>query len=314
MDAILLNIVPVFALIALGFGAARTGYVGPAVAPAMLQFVFNLAIPALLFRTSVNVDATAAPWALWAAFFGAAALVWIVTSGLARWSPALAGGGGGSAAMAASFGNVALLGLPLSLAHFGKEAAVPVSLLLSVHAPLLWLAATLHVETARQGKVPEAGQLVTQLVIELMRNPIVLALAAAALWRTLSLGLHPIADKFLELLGNGGVPAALVALGLSLSAYRLKGQWSAISLLIVLKMLLLPLMVWGACTYVLTLPPLWKNVLVLLAAMPTGANAYLFAQRYETAGPAVSGAIALGTGIAIFTTAVLLVLMDRGMI
>jgi malonate transporter and related proteins len=313
MQAILINIVPVFALIALGFGAARSGYVGPNVAPGMLQFVFNLAIPALLFRTSVNVDANAAaPWVLWMAFFGAVAIVWLATTALARLHPALADAGGASAAMATTFGNVALLGLPLAIAHFGKEAAVPVSLLLSIHAPLLWLVATLHMESARQRRVPDAAQLFKQLFIELAKNPIVIALLAAALWRWGGLGLHPIPDKFLELLGNGGIPAALVALGLSLSAYSLKGQWSAVAILIALKMLLLPLIVWAICTWLVALPPLWKHVAIMLAAMPTGANAYLFAKRYESAAAAVSGNIALGTALAIFTTAALLQMMDWG--
>jgi malonate transporter and related proteins len=313
MQAILTNIIPVFALIALGFGAARSGYIGPHVAPAMLLFVFNLAIPALLFRTSVNVDGNAgAPWLLWAAFFGAAAVVWAATTLAARFNPALADAGGASAAMAATFGNVALLGLPLAISHFGKEAAVPVSLLLSIHAPLLWLAATLHIESARQGSVPNAALLLRQLALELARNPIVIALLAAALWRWGGLGLNPVADKFLELLGNGGIPAALVALGLSLSAYSLKGQWSAIAILIGLKMLLLPLMVWAITTWLIELPILWKQVAIMLAAMPTGANAYLFARRYESAGPAVSGNIALGTAIAVFTTAALLQAMSWG--
>ena len=313
MQAILTNIVPVFALIALGFAAARSGYVGPSVAPGMLIFVFNLAIPALLFRTSVNVDANAgAPWLLWAAFFSAVAMVWIVTTLVARLNPALSDSGGAAAAMATTFGNVALLGLPLAIAHFGKEAAVPVSLLLSIHAPLLWLAATLHIESARQGRVPQPLLLLKQLAIELAKNPIVISLLAAALWRWAGLGLDPIADKFLELLGNGGIPAALVALGLSLSAYSLKGQWSAVALLIALKMLLLPLIVWAITTWIVALPVLWKHVAIMLAAMPTGANAYLFAKRYDSTGPAVSGNIALGTAIAIFTTAALLQLMDWG--
>ena len=65
-----------------------------------------------------------------------------------------AGGGGASAAMSATFGNVVMLGVPLTLSHFGEAGMVPASFIVSVHAPLLWLAATLHFETARQGRTP----------------------------------------------------------------------------------------------------------------------------------------------------------------
>jgi len=59
---------------------------------------------------------------------------------------------------------------------------------------------------------------------------------------------------------------------------------------------------------------LWLKVAVLFAAMPTGANAFLFAQKNDEAVPAVTGAVALGTGFAAFTAAALLWLMDAGYI
>jgi hypothetical protein len=66
--------------------------------------------------------------------------------------------------------------------------------------------------------------------------------------------------------------------------------------------------------YVVSIPPLWAHVAVLFAAMPTGANAFLFSQRNEEAVAAVSGAITLGTGLAAVSASVLLYLMDTGMI
>ena len=72
--------------------------------------------------------------------------------------------------------------------------------------------------------------------------------------------------------------------------------------------------IWTFAAKLVGLPPLWVEIAVLIAAMPTGANAYLFAQRYETAVPAVSGAIAVGTAFALFTSAALLWLMDAGYI
>ncbi|MCB0136915.1 MAG: AEC family transporter [Caldilineaceae bacterium] len=84
--------------------------------------------------------------------------------------------------------------------------------------------------------------------------------------------------------------------------------------LIALKMVLMPVLVFMALRYVIPLPPLWTQVAVLFAAMPTGANAFLFAQRNDEAVPAVSGAIALGTGLAAITASILLYLMDSGLI
>ena len=84
--------------------------------------------------------------------------------------------------------------------------------------------------------------------------------------------------------------------------------------LIGLKMILMPLLVLVLSHYVFHLQPLWAKIAVLFAAMPTGANAFLFAQRNDEAVPAVSGAIAAGTAFAAVSASMLLYLMDIGII
>ncbi len=128
------------------------------------------------------------------------------------------------------------------------------------------------------------------------------------------LGLHPIANTMLDMLADASIPTALFALGVSLAGYSLKGSWSGMFALIGLKMVLMPVLVFIMVRYVVPLPTLWAQVAVLFAAMPTGANAFLFAHRNEEAVPAVSGAIALGTALAALSATVLLYLMDHGML
>ena len=81
-----------------------------------------------------------------------------------------------------------------------------------------------------------------------------------------------------------------------------------------LKMVLMPVLVFILVRYVVSIPPLWGHVAVLFAAMPTGANAFLFSQRNHEAVAAVSGAIALGTALAAVSGSILLYLMDSGAI
>ena len=148
----------------------------------------------------------------------------------------------------------------------------------------------------------------------LARNAIILGLLAGGLWRATDLGLHPIADRMLEMLADASVPTALVALGVSLAGYSLRGSWGGMFALIGLKMVLMPVFVFVLAHYVVALPPLWIKIAVLLAAMPTGANAFLFAQRNEESVAAVSGAVALGTGLSALSALLLLWLMDINVI
>jgi predicted permease len=314
MSSVLTTILPVFGLIALGFICARTNFISPAAGQGLSQVVFSLAMPALLFRTVATIDQQSlSPWPLWASLFGGIAAVWIITTVIAS-TTKLIDAAPASAAMGASFGNLAMLGLPLMLAHFGDRAALPVGFVLSIHAPILWLAAVIHIESSGRGHLPSFVNVVRQLVNQLIRNPIVLALLLGTFWRWTGLGLHPIADRFLDLLGEAGIPTALVALGLTLAGYSLKGQWRGILTLMTLKMALLPLVVWLIARYVVGLEPFWTEVVVVLAAMPTGANAYLFAERYATGSAPVSGAVALGTALSLVTLSVLFLIMDMRLI
>jgi malonate transporter and related proteins len=315
MNAILTTVFPVFGLIALGFIFAKARILDAAAGRGMTLFVFNIAIPAFLFRTVATMaEPESSPWKIWIVFFGGIAVTWFVTALVSRTQNSISPSGGAAASMATGFGNLALLGTPLAISHFGEAAAVPVGLILSIHAAVLWFAATLHREIARSSQSFSMTATARELAYQLATNGIVIALLAAGLWRLTGLGLNPVPDKMLEMLAAAGVPTALVALGVSLAGYSLKGSWGGMFTLIALKMILLPLAVFVIARFVLPLPPLWTKVAVLFAAMPTGANAFLFAQKNDEAVPAVSGAVALGTGFAAISAALLLWLMDSGLI
>ncbi len=311
MEAILTTVLPVFGMIVLGYVLARANVIDAAAGRGISIFVFTVAIPAFLFRTVVTMsDTNAAPWALWICFFGGLTIAWVVAAIVSHQVESLDYSGGAAASMATGFGNLALLGTPLALAHFGEGIGVPLGLILSIHAPILWTAATLHRELARHSGTFSIQKIGRELAWMMVTNAIILGLLAGAVWRLTDLGLHPIADRMLEMLSDASVPTALVALGVSLAGYSLRGSWSGMFILIALKMILMPVCVFLMARYLVTLPPLWIKVAVLLASMPTGANAFLFAQRNNEAVPAVSGAVALGTGLAAISASVLLWLMD----
>jgi predicted permease len=315
LNAILNTVLPVFGMIVLGFGFTKLKIFDASAGKGISLFVFNVAIPALLFKTVATMEPQqAAPWSLWIAFFGGLAITWIAAAYASRFIESLDVSGGAAASMAAGFGNLALLGTPLALAHYGQQVAIPLGMILSVHAPILWFAAMLHRELSLHASSFSIMRTAKELFLNLATNAIVLSLIAGSLWRFLGLGLHPIAGTMLDMLADASVPTALFALGVSLAGYSLKGSWNGMFALIGLKMVLMPVLVFLMVRFVVTIPPLWAQVAVLFAAMPTGANAFLFSQKNEEAVAAVSGAIALGTALAAISASILLYLMDTGMI
>jgi predicted permease len=309
MSAILITVVPVFVLIGLGFFAARARLIDRVGVSGLNGFVFLFAIPALLFRTSMKVDVTgAAPWRLWAAFFGSAAIVWVLAVLVSPRINSLRPTGGATAAIASTFGNLVMMGIPLSFAHWGEKAVIPAALIVAIHAPMHWFFATLRAEWVGAGG-GSIGNTIRELVVALAKNPIVVSLFAGIGWGFTGIGLHPVADRTISLLGQAGVPAALFALGLALAGYGVKGNIRGLSVILVLKMAVFPLVASVMAFKVFELPPLQASIVVLFSCLPPGANAYLFATRYKASLAPVSGAIAIGTILALFSVSLVLRLL-----
>jgi hypothetical protein len=68
--------------------------------------------------------------------------------------------------------------------------------------------------------------------------------------------------------------------------------------------------VYFTCSQVFSLSPHWTFVAVLLAAQPTGVNAYLFAERYSSA--LATTTVFLSTAFSLLALPVLLYLREVG--
>ena len=139
------------------------------------------------------------------------------------------------------------------------------------------------------------------------RNPIVMAVLLALVWRGIGLPAPPeVLRHTLEMLGAAAPPVALFCLGGSLLGFNARAAWRETALVLGLKLLAMPALVWAAC-WLLEVPAMDTAVAVLVAAMPTGANAFLLAQRYRVAAEASGAAVLLGTLLSVVTISALLV-------
>ncbi len=311
MTAIFLAVLPVFAVIALGYGAARRRLISPEGARGIDAYVFWFAIPALLFRTMLELDLDGvAPWRLLACYYAGALVIWGCAGALAAtWLRGQAQAGGAALATAASFGNILLMGLPIALLSFGPEAVAPAAFIVAVHAPLHWLFASLWAEWAqRQGRV-RLGRLLGQVALSLARNPLLIALAVGFLWRLAGLDLPELPARIIGLLADSSVAAALFALGLSLASYSIRADARVLAAILILKLTVFPIIMWILAVHVFALPPLEARVAILFAALPVGVNAYLFAARYSANVAAASSAIMLSVPVSAVTLSAVLFLI-----
>ncbi len=147
MLALLDVVLPVFLIVALGYAARAFGWLSERAGEALSEYVFVLAVPALLFRTLARAEIPAVqPWGYWIAYFaGAGAVGWLGVLA-ARRMAGLTGPGAVACGFAAAQSNTVLVGIPIILKAFGPAGAVPLALLLAIHLPITMGSATIAAE------------------------------------------------------------------------------------------------------------------------------------------------------------------------
>ena len=307
MSAFVDIVLPVFALIGVGYAAARAGVFDETATRALSRFVFQFALPVMLFS---SLAAQGRP----AEFDGRYLLAYFIAVAVAAGGGALLaqrpGRAGGQVAVVAGFsacyGNVILLGIPLVLTALGEAATLPLFALVSVHGPIMMTLVTILLERG-SGAAPPGGRLL-QTLKGLAANPILIGLLAGLAVGVSGLALPGPVAASTALLGQAALPAALFAMGASLAGYRIRGALGLALGLVLLKTVLQPLVVWLLVDYVFEIASPWSDTAILLAAMPTGVNAYLFAVRYRTGEAEAATAIVLSTAACLVTVSVILAL------
>ena len=209
-------------------------------------------------------------------------------------------------ALGGVFSNNVLLGLPLAKSTLGDAALPSVALVIVFNSITLWTLVTVSVEWARHGAPTLAG--FGRTAIGVLTNPIVAAIIGGTLFGLTGLDLPRLVDAALAGVGKLAGPAALLVLGMGLAQYGVRQGWRQSLSICALKLLLQPLVVWTLAT-ALGLPPLEREVVVLLASLSTGANVYLMAAQFGTLQGTIASSLVLSTALAAVTTPALLSIM-----
>lgn len=304
MASILEAVLPLFALIVLGFAAGKARMLDESGVRALAAFVFNFAMPPLLFRlmARTTLDDIAEPgFAI--GYLYAEALMFVggaIVAGLVfrrGFSEMAIQGFGGT------FSNGVLLGLPLLLSVFGERGAVP-ALIVIVLDIVLFAVVTILLEVARtdDGRARAgAGRRVGRSVVAVIRNPILSSTVLGLLWGATGIELPVALDRTLEFAGQAGPPAALFALGASLAMRRIAGNLGPAGAMVVFKLALHPTAFFLIGTTVVPLDPFLLAAGMVFAACPVGANVYIFAETYKAGVATASTAILASTLLSMAT-------------
>jgi malonate transporter len=298
-------VLPVYGLIAAGWAAARAGVVRADHVGGFSDLTFVVFVPALLFLAMARADFRQLAPGVPLAYFGAALTLFAAVVAVrwrrgARVDAAVDG-------LAASFSNTVMIGIPLARIGWGEPGLALLLSIVAFHSLVMLTCATVVFEVAAA-----TGHPVRAAGVALRRSlthPVILPILAGAVWNLLGAPLPGPVDATLDLLAAGAAPLCLVLLGASLAADRLRDSVRPALALAALKLVANPLLAWAIGRWVFDLAPLPLSIVVLTAALPIGANVFLFAQRYRAGTTAIAAAVVWSTLLAAPLLAVLLPLL-----
>ena len=296
----------IFAVVAIGWGVARSGRLGSGDPARVLSgAAFYIFVPALLFRTTARIDFNTLDARILLAFFGPTlALVLLVYVVQRLRGPALAGCAAEPSvrAITSSFGNTVQVGIPLAAALFGETGLALHITIVSLHSLTLLtvLTALVELDLAHEQRRADPGsarlaRMLGTTVKNTVIHPVILPVLAGLAWNASRVALPGVVDEILATLGQAVVPLCLVLIGVSLAHYGVRGAVRGAVALSVMKLVVQPIAVLAFARGVLGLAGVPLAIVVMMAALPVGSNALIFAQRYRTLQAETSTAIVVST-------------------
>ena len=297
MSAILNIIAPVFALILVGYGFARTPKWTPGATRYFNNFVFYVALPTLLFGklASGEVFNGVEPLIV-AAYFGGGLISMVLLMVFSRLVFDLSHEEHALMGMGAGFSNTVLLGLPLIVLTFGDAALGPITTMIAFNTLILLPTTIILIEIARGRRDQKSVvKIVLAPLTAMIRNPILIAIVTGAAWSFIGFGLAVPLERFIDLLSG--------------AEYRLAGRHAETASVTVAKLIVHPVLVWLLCTEIFALDALTTNVATMMAAIPVGATVFTVAQQYRVFVGPVTSSILISTVISAGSLAVVIGLL-----
>ncbi len=300
MSLVFAQVLPFFIMVGVGWAVARARLFDERTAEALAAYVFWIGFPTLLIDALSTAPKLSPAFAASLAAYAACALAVLAASlllgRLLRWPERSRAG----AALAASVGNTAFLGLPLAVALMGPAARAPAAGFVAVDFIVVLSLGTFAV--ARAG-----GRTATRAAAAVARNPVLVGAAIGLILAITHTTLPPLVARPLSALAATGSPVALVALGAVLGQPR-RGLrriveapvlWASLA-----KLLVLPTLVYAATTLAGATHDI-RGIAVLLAACPTAVNVFIQTRTYAVYADGAARVVTITTAASCLTLVLL---------
>jgi predicted permease len=293
-------ILPVFAVIVTGWVVGYTGYLSRTLSDALIHFAYNIAMPALLIVTIAQEPGPSLiNWRFLVAFGGGSLLCFVLVLGVMSLQVSRSLASRTMHGMAASMTNTGFVALPVLQAIYGQRAVLPAAIA-TVFVAVVMFPTTVILLEADQRDARGSRMAPMTTVKHVVLNPMVISTLIGMLWSALDIRMPRPVVTYLGIFADALTSCALFAIGLGLSIDGLRANIRRSSLLSAVKLIIMPLIVYGLSLF-LRLDPLYTIAAVICAAVPTAKTVYILAGEYHCEEMTVASTISMTTLVSIIS-------------
>ena len=283
MLTIFLAIAPVIVIIMMGYSLRRGNILSIEFWNFNDSLVYRILMPALFFAKISTADLSGNlgdyAFLLYAGFFAAIFCGWFL--GREIQAPQA------SSLMQGSARFNTFIGLAIAEAVYGTKGLQ----LAVLGSALLVPVVNVTVVSLMARQLGGGGK---SILIELVKNPLILSICAGVLFNLTGLNEVAVLHEIARILGNAALPIMLLSVGANLKLRGLSGSRKIIGFSMVGKFLINPIAVVFAAL-VLNTDPLFIQVALIFAALPTGVASYTLAREMQGDAPLMAAIITIQT-------------------
>ncbi|MEM9044066.1 MAG: AEC family transporter [Pseudomonadota bacterium] len=297
--ALLTIVLPVFLVVGSGYVMVRLKAFPNAGIDMLIKFATGFAVPVLLFRAMYGLDLSSAlRLDHQLSFYIAASICFAIGIFLARKIWKRRPGEAVAIGFCGLFSNSVLLGLPIMERAYGRLDEIYA--LITFHTPFCLSLGILTMEFCRRDAVPLTTAL-KQTAKAMVGNALMIGLVTGVVANLSGLQLPGPLLAAVDMIADAALPVALFSVGGVLTRYAFSDNLAESLMVASLSIVLHPALAWLLATQVFALPAPFVQAAVVMAAMPTGINAYIFAALYKRAEGTAASSVLVATLLSVVT-------------
>ena len=313
MHVIFNSLIPIFAVIGLGIVLRRREFLDEAATASFNRFAYYFGLPLFLFYELSNVDA-AGGLANW---YTVTLLLTTVIAMFFGWLVATVTGvkfaSRGALVQASLRGNLAFMGLPLVAflindLEADQRDSIMAAVLISLAPVIIFFNVASVAVLAIYNEDTESNFSWARVLRNVVSNPILLGCVAGLIWQKFEWQVPLAVDGICQIVGASAFPMALIGIGSQLTRISITRQIRLPMISTLIKCILCPAVCWGIATLI-GLEGAERQVLVILAAMPTAVSSYVLAEQMNSDADLAASSVVVSTAASMLTLTVLLLLL-----